>query len=564
MPASIGEYANTLNTAVTAPDLLQGIDTSARLAGEWQTAYAAALGGLEPQLAVAVVQSLARVVEALQTARQEVRQAAGLHEQYLRTLGVMGVIAGGRESGEPASNVPEERNATAHQEEATDATPPTQGGDTPVKPPVTRPPAFASDEPERSGHNAAQETPSTNGRSGGGLPKRTPGSRDISHWEQEIAARRAAYEQAQEQGADPDTLLNLRGRLDEAVHTLARLHRDREAATAGGTGSEGIDPAERRQFLNTLYRPGSETPDAAESTDSAPAAFDDVIVTALNNAEIMKYTGDPLWEAVAGTSQQDWVSEPRAARPLSIEPSVNTPGLEIKYRIADRHIANAAQVMDLGSGVDPRGVVWAQNHPGQQYVEVDLPAAVALKARVVQGLEDRGLVTRTENFHTEAGNVVDPDSILRAARHFDPGRPVTVTSFGILHYMDLDERAAFAESVVALLRQHPGSTFSTDMPVEEGIGRHDSPMASTTTQQTGRDVAGRRFPTNQAAEDFFAERGLVLESRTSYVDPEILDQLRSPELVGATREQIVERNRPWYMWTFRLSDQLLPPSSSAR
>jgi O-methyltransferase involved in polyketide biosynthesis len=300
------------------------------------------------------------------------------------------------------------------------------------------------------------------------------------------------------------------------------------------------------------------SPDPAQ--EKSLPSHDRIAVTAINNAKLMVHTGIPLYREIAETAQRLWEAGGHEVQPAEIQPAVNAPGIEVRYRLGNQLTQDSPQVLDVAAGLTPRGLTMTTENPDKVYVEMDLPVMAQLKTEVIADLERQGLASKPDNLHIEPGNALDTDSMLNAARHFDSAKPVTVTSEGLLHYLPHSEKAVMAENVRTVLERHgPGSTWYTDMPVQQGITGQDSAMARTTSQQTGRSIAANRFATPEEAKTFFAAHGLEVKRLYPYSDPALINSLTSPAAVGTTLEQVTAENRPWSMYAMEVGLLNVPP-----
>jgi len=172
-----------------------------------------------------------------------------------------------------------------------------------------------------------------------------------------------------------------------------------------------------------------------------------------------------------------------------------------------------------------------------------------LKTNAIDSVPDlHAMVDGRSNLHFEAGNAIDDGALLHAARHLTPGVPITVVTGGLLHYLNLEERARLARNIGTVLdRAGEGSVWITDMPSWEGITDVDRSVARPTSAQTGRDVAGMRFENNAQASEFFANLGLPeIQARRRF--DSVLGQLQAPQRLGISREAVGAKIRPWSLW----------------
>lgn len=323
--------------------------------------------------------------------------------------------------------------------------------------------------------------------------------------------------------------------------------KDEEPETTTESGEEEADVGSL-VAQNEVAQPSN---DHTERGNDGPPSHDRITVTAINNTKVMAFTGIPLYAEIAEIASETWAVGDHEVQPQLIEPRVNAPGMEVRYRLATALTSNADQVLDIAAGLTPRGLTTATENPDKTYVELDLPVTIDLKTSVMQVLEDRGLATKPDNLHLEAGNALTPEAVQQAARHFDPDKPVAVTSEGLLHYLSHNEKAALAANIRAVLETH-GGVWYTDMPVQRPTPQRDSQMASTTSQQTGRSVAANRFADETTARQFFTEQRLEVKRLHSYVEPGLIDSLTSPAAVGLTRQEFIARNQLWSLWEIGL------------
>jgi O-methyltransferase involved in polyketide biosynthesis len=269
-------------------------------------------------------------------------------------------------------------------------------------------------------------------------------------------------------------------------------------------------------------------------------------------ALLMRYSGIPLCEAIGDVAQELWAADQHTHQPLLIEPRVNAPGIELRYRMGTHLTTGAAQVLDIASGLTPRGLHLTPEDPDLTYVEFDLPLMIDLKTRVIAELTHRQLAYQPANLHLEAGNALETTSLQRvAAYHFDAAQPTIVTTEGLLHYLTHPQKAQLARGIGSILLAHPDSVWYTDMPVQQGVAQQNSPLARTTSARTGRNVPANRFATPEEAMSFFDDSGLTVVARHSYVTPWLVDALISPAVVGLSRDELIRLNRPWSMYEIR-------------
>jgi hypothetical protein len=306
------------------------------------------------------------------------------------------------------------------------------------------------------------------------------------------------------------------------------------------------------------------------------AAFDSIAVTALGTARQMEYSGITPWPEMSAIAQELWLANGHVEQPKLDDPRVNAPGIEVRYRLASKLIENevemarqtgpevGGQVLEVASGISPRGLLMTQADPALTYVELDLPIMTRLKRMIIAKLiHAGGAGAQAEKHHIVSGSALGRIAMEEAASHLNPDESVTITSEGLLHYLNHDEKFILASRIGALLRKF-GGVWYTDMPHWQGISKQNRTMARTTTRQTGRSVPGNRFNDLDDISYFFSDPALGLEVKGafSYVEPTLIDSLQSPHHpdIMVPRDEVVRVNRPWYKYAIGLKDQHWEPN----
>jgi hypothetical protein len=308
-------------------------------------------------------------------------------------------------------------------------------------------------------------------------------------------------------------------------------------------------------------------PDYYHST----AAFDDIAVTALGTARQMEFSGITPWPEMSAIAQELWLTAGHAGQPALDNPQVNAPGIEVRYRLASRLIENevdmarqadpnvGGQVLEVASGISPRGLLMTQTDPTLTYVELDLPIMTQLKRMIIDKLTESGTVgAASEKHHIVSGSALGRLAMEEASGYLNPDEPVTVTSEGLLHYLNHDEKFILASRIGTLLRRF-GGIWYTDMPHWEGISKINRMMARTTTKQTGRNIPDNRFDNLEDIRYFFSDPALGLEVKGlfSYVEPTLVDSLTSPRHpdIMVPRDEVERANRPWFKYAIGLKGE---------
>jgi O-methyltransferase involved in polyketide biosynthesis len=206
-----------------------------------------------------------------------------------------------------------------------------------------------------------------------------------------------------------------------------------------------------------------------------------------------------------------WRSATLAGRPLGI-PSLD--GFLLARHVAidavlEREIAagRVGQVLEVASGMSPRGWRFTERHPDLVYVETDLPAMLARKRRAL----DR--ISRPATHQTAELDVLAADGPRTLAHvvatELDPGLGLAIVTEGLLSYLPrdavLDLWRRFAETIAAFA----SGVYTSDLHVDA-----DSPRLAARAFEAALStfVRGRvavHFDTAAEAEDALRAAGFA-------------------------------------------------------
>jgi len=143
-----------------------------------------------------------------------------------------------------------------------------------------------------------------------------------------------------------------------------------------------------------------------------------------------------------------------------------------RHRIIDALVDDLrpAQVVELGSGLSPRCLALAHKK-GIRTVDVDLPAMVAAKARMVPD-------PRPESYRQVAMDMLEaPDYVEALGEALEIVSPTVVITEGVLSYFNHEQRRQVFQRSAHLLRHVGGGVYLTDVHHEEAVARL-GPMAT--------------------------------------------------------------------------------------
>jgi O-methyltransferase involved in polyketide biosynthesis len=186
------------------------------------------------------------------------------------------------------------------------------------------------------------------------------------------------------------------------------------------------------------------------------------------------------------------------------------------------HSINAAmaacqphQILEIASGISPRGLQWSRSSPGTVYIESDLPILMKEKAKILRNLIDRDCGDRGGVLHCCAINALDLDNLRHALACTDPGCDLTIVTEGLLLYFAADEMCTFLQNMRAVLTERPQARWIVDMVSRTNLQELfdcDAEVASAVRKifsHTGRSVVSANpFRTESCVEECIERHGL--------------------------------------------------------
>ncbi len=190
---------------------------------------------------------------------------------------------------------------------------------------------------------------------------------------------------------------------------------------------------------------------------------------------------------------------------------------ENRYRSLDRLLLQVAcpNVLEIGSGLSFRGLELARTSP-THYVDTDLPALAALKAKLVAQLHPGPL---TGTLRVQALDALDGEAFQDTVASMPDG-PLAIANEGLLVYLDEREKARLAANVRTALEERGGSWLTADVYLR-------NPGGSAPTVGYGRSrafidahrVEQNKFSDWGAAERFFNDAGFKVVSKLAHQHP---------------------------------------------
>ncbi len=232
--------------------------------------------------------------------------------------------------------------------------------------------------------------------------------------------------------------------------------------------------------------------------------------------------------------------------------SLNKLMLELRYNIANREIALAGNknVLDLACGYTPRGKYLINN--GYNYIGGDLPAVTKVMDRLNDMLmEGKGTYVATD--------VTNSASVLAAADKMEG--PVTISSEGVMVYLDISEKQAMWRSIHDVLSKHGGVWVTTDFEVGLSfkavaaamMGERSMEVLRKDHQEFNRqsDATIKTVPVDEA-ERLLKENGLLVEKHPMWSPDLHLTQLDA--YPDDMRKKITACLEKVYIWVVSLDE----------
>jgi O-methyltransferase involved in polyketide biosynthesis len=188
------------------------------------------------------------------------------------------------------------------------------------------------------------------------------------------------------------------------------------------------------------------------------------------------------------------------------------PVFEARFRAVSRIIAEkgATQVLELAAGFSPRGMDLARR--GIVYVETDLAESMTRKREIVTAI----LGAVPENLHLCAASAIDRSRLLECCSPFVTGRPVAVTTEGLLRYLTFDEKALVARNVYEILQRYGGWWMTPDVHLRTLIQRQTTDYRQQERETLGRSLDANYFEDLDHAQRFFEALGFAVDSRSLF------------------------------------------------
>jgi O-methyltransferase involved in polyketide biosynthesis len=217
----------------------------------------------------------------------------------------------------------------------------------------------------------------------------------------------------------------------------------------------------------------------------------------------------------------------------------SAPQFEARYKLVNKLLkkSNTKQVLELASGLSPRGLNEAKNF--DVYVENDLPDITKQKKSIYRALLESDVIqSQPDNLYIVAGDVLKDPLFEQVTNYFNNRRPIAVINEGLMRYLNFEQKESLAHHIHALLKQHGGVWINPDISLKSIQLSEDASNkghVAKISQLTGVDIASNRFENVDHARKFFENLGFIIETH-SYL--EVTNDLYSIKKLGITDDEL--------------------------
>ena len=208
----------------------------------------------------------------------------------------------------------------------------------------------------------------------------------------------------------------------------------------------------------------------------------------------------------------------------------------LEYWIRERGVT---QVLEIASGMSPRGLRFRKRFPDITYVETDLPGMAERKRRALEAqgcLNERHRVCPLNVFHEEGPQALETV----VAEHFRQDEPLLIITEGLTSYFTLEAIRPVWQRINELGQRFPGSAYLFETywrPGDSAFGRSINRLSGVLGRLSDSKVSFH-FDHEDDVQRSLGELGF---SRVKVHDPRNhIDRLRLPAGRGDSLVRVVE------------------------
>ncbi len=203
--------------------------------------------------------------------------------------------------------------------------------------------------------------------------------------------------------------------------------------------------------------------------------------------------------------------------------------IEQRYKSVDAALraTGIRKVVELASGVSPRGIIWSRDE-SVQYLATDLVEIIAQKIAI----EKQILGSQTQNqLRWMPLDALNPAQCQFPDFFFKRNGPIGIVVEGLLPYLNLDEKRRVAENIHALLKRLGGVWITPDISSREHIQEiMNNPQVARIIEVIPefieRNLHANSFVSMEEARSFYADLGFEI---TEHSQQELVPELSSAE-----------------------------------
>ena len=203
------------------------------------------------------------------------------------------------------------------------------------------------------------------------------------------------------------------------------------------------------------------------------------------------------------------------------------PIVEARFKAVNYVLAKfeGTQVIELASGLLPRGMVMSQN-PNIIFVESDLPSMASFKKQIVTQL-----IGERSNLYFEAIDVTKkPNQLPLHADYLRSDQKVIILCEGLLHYLTFPEKEQVFANIREMLRCYGGVWITPDLTTKkralrmQGYNKAAQKLFQAISKTTDRSLIENSFNDIEHVKRFVLEQGFSIKE---YSQLEVMDELIS-------------------------------------
>ncbi len=301
---------------------------------------------------------------------------------------------------------------------------------------------------------------------------------------------------------------------------------------------------------------------ALSYVDDGPKRFrnekvsETAVVTAYGRAGLNIPYADKIVDLAVHMRKREITENPEREQQIESTGKGMASQLEARHLLVNVLLENSGvrQILEIASGLSPRGLYMTESDSGLRYVEFELPQMAHTKKEIVRQIVGQG--NRRQNLHIFSGDALDRRDLKEAVRvgRFDSNEPIAVIHEGMLRYFSFPQKAVFAGHVEALLDWFgnegeegakktkninagrgvwitPDITLRQVMVVEDQMNAGQNKLLSGISDM---NIYANAFESVQDAKVFFERLGFRME-----IHPytEVFGKLVSPGKMGLSKEK---------------------------